>query len=76
MTSAIYRHITAVLMAAALLALVTATPLRAQVTVIPVPSSATWDGRDDAGRLLPRGSYFVRVEDAAGARTLKATRVE
>ena len=37
---------------------------------------AAWDGRDDAGRLLPRGSYFVRVEDAAGARTLKVTRVE
>ena len=38
--------------------------------------SAAWDGRDDAGRLLPRGSYFVRVEDAAGARTVKVTRVE
>lgn len=34
-----------------------------------------WDGLDDARRPLPRGSYFVRITDADGSRTLKVTRL-
>ncbi|MBK8232165.1 MAG: CHRD domain-containing protein [Candidatus Eisenbacteria bacterium] len=28
--------------------------------------SATWDGRDDAGRLVPNGAYFARLSTSAG----------
>ncbi len=32
-----------------------------------------WGGSDDAGRLVPAGIYFARVETAAGTRSLKIT---
>ncbi len=31
----------------------------------------TWQGRDDAGRAVPSGSYYVRLETAAGSDTRK-----
>ncbi|MFN8588141.1 MAG: FlgD immunoglobulin-like domain containing protein [Candidatus Eisenbacteria bacterium] len=37
--------------------------------------AVTFDGLDDEHRPLPRGTYFVRIADASGARTLKVTRV-
>jgi flagellar hook assembly protein FlgD len=30
---------------------------------------ATWDGRDDAGHLLPAGIYFYRLEIAGAVHT-------
>jgi len=36
------------------------------------PSTVTWDGRDDAGRALPRGLYFLRLQSVAGEKTVKA----
>lgn len=35
------------------------------------PFSLEWDGRDDAGRRLPGGVYFVRLSDGRGARAVK-----
>ena len=36
------------------------------------PSTVTWDARDDAGRALPRGLYFLRLKSMAGEKTVKA----
>lgn len=45
----------------------------------PTPASGsaawTWDGRDDGGRELPGGAYFVRVADGTGGVTRKILRV-
>jgi hypothetical protein len=35
------------------------------------PGAAAWDGRDPAGRALPRGLYFVRLRFAGEERTAK-----
>lgn len=35
------------------------------------PGAATWDGRDDAGRALPRGLYFLRLGFAGETRSAK-----
>jgi hypothetical protein len=35
------------------------------------PSSVAWDGRDDAGRALPRGLYFLRLSAAGERRETK-----
>ncbi len=39
------------------------------------PASAEWDGRDDAGRLVGAGVYFVRLETDREARTARVTRL-
>jgi hypothetical protein len=36
---------------------------------------ALWTGLDDAGYMVPAGIYFVRLETAAGVRSLKVIRV-
>ena len=36
---------------------------------------ATWDGRDDAGRALGAGIYFVRLQTPTGERSLRVVRV-
>ncbi len=33
----------------------------------------TWDGRDDRGRVLASGAYFVRLSTQSGARTVQTT---
>ena len=35
------------------------------------PSSVAWDGRDDAGRALPRGLYFLRLSAGGERREAK-----
>ncbi len=30
------------------------------------PGAVTWDGRDDGGRVLPAGRYWVEISDAKG----------
>ena len=35
-------------------------------------TTVDWDGRDDAGRAMPSGTYLVRVSTAAEVRTRKA----
>jgi hypothetical protein len=35
----------------------------------------TWDGKDDAGRALPSGTYFCRVAGEGGSRSLKMSLV-
>ena len=35
------------------------------------PGATTWDGRDDAGRALPRGLYFLRLRFAGEEKTEK-----
>ena len=37
--------------------------------------SVSWDGRDDAGRAVTSGVYFVRLEDGEVVRTSKLTRL-
>ena len=37
--------------------------------------TADWDGRDDAGELVPSGIYFARLEVGAQQRSVKLTRV-
>lgn len=32
---------------------------------------STWDGRDDAGRAVPTGTYFCRLSTAQGSQTRK-----
>ena len=39
------------------------------------PERWSWDGRNAAGRTVAAGVYFVRVEDAAGARQLRVVRI-
>ena len=34
-----------------------------------------WDGRDDAGRVLPAGAYFARLAGANGVRTARIVRL-
>jgi hypothetical protein len=34
---------------------------------------ATWDGQDDAGRAVPSGTYFCRLNTAQGSQTKKLT---
>jgi len=36
----------------------------------------TWDGRDDAGRPVPSGTYFLRLRAAGLEETVRAIRIE
>jgi flagellar hook assembly protein FlgD len=38
--------------------------------------SATWDGRDDAGRAVPGGVYFYRLETDGGTRSTRVVRLQ
>jgi flagellar hook assembly protein FlgD len=37
------------------------------------PHEVVWDGRDDAGRSLPSGTYLVRLEQGDGASVRRVT---
>jgi len=39
------------------------------------PSSLVWDGRDDAGRDVGNGLYFLRVSTPSGVATTRVTRI-
>ncbi|MBD3161161.1 MAG: hypothetical protein GF346_03170, partial [Candidatus Eisenbacteria bacterium] len=46
-----------------------------------VPSAAgwrelTWDGRDDAGRTVPNGTYWVRLWVPGETRTVRVVRID
>jgi cytochrome c peroxidase len=40
------------------------------------PYALTWDGRDDAGRSVPGGIYFYRLETDRGAASARVVRLE
>ncbi len=44
--------------------------VRTLSSLLPAPSSLTWDGRDQTGRRLPAGAYFVRSGTASIVLTL------
>ena len=37
------------------------------------PHTLTWNGRDDAGRALPSGTYIVRLETESGVEARKVS---
>lgn len=39
------------------------------------PHEIRWDGRDEAGRPVARGTYFARIEDARGSRTVRVSAI-
>jgi hypothetical protein len=39
------------------------------------PYTVTWDGRDDAGRTVPGGVYFYRLETGRDAQTMRVVRL-
>jgi hypothetical protein len=39
------------------------------------PAEITWDGRDDSGRSLPAGAYFLRVEGMGRSEALRVVKV-
>ena len=60
--------------AGARLALYDARGRRLREFASPLPGALTWDGRDEGGRLLPAGSYLLRMTDRQG-RTLASRRL-
>lgn len=48
---------------------------RGEAPAAGAPVSWAWDGRDEAGALVPAGIYFYRVRDAAGTMQQKVVRL-
>ena len=47
-----------------------------RASVMPGTYSVTWDGRDDAGRSVPRGLYFYRLQTNQGSETQRIVRMD
>ncbi len=45
-------------------------------SVLTGPHTVAWDGRDDGGKRVPSGLYFVRARTTIGDETLRAVRID
>jgi len=48
--------------------------VRSFSSLLPAPSSLTWDGSDDLGQPLPSGAYFVRLDAGSEHATARVVR--